>query len=81
MKSIDKKLLTVIAASAVVSAAAIVAAALQGPTGTTSVADPTMSTGATVTATTAPPAPEVASAEPEITGPAPLPIEEQGLPG
>jgi hypothetical protein len=41
----------------------------------------TMQTGVTVTASTIAPAPAVESAVPSIEGPAPLPLEEQGLPG
>ncbi|ORB43509.1 hypothetical protein BST41_05130 [Mycolicibacterium porcinum] len=40
-----------------------------------------MQTGATMTATTPPPEPEIPMAVPGIKGPAPLPPEEQGLPG
>ena len=40
-----------------------------------------MSTGATVTESVAPKTPPVIRATPGITGPAPLPPEEQGLPG
>ena len=40
-----------------------------------------MSTGATVTESAAPKTPPVIRATPGITGPAPLPPEEQGLPG
>jgi len=40
-----------------------------------------MSTGATVTESAAPKTPPVTRATPGITGPAPLPPEEQGLPG
>jgi hypothetical protein len=45
------------------------------------VADSTMSTGTTSTAATAPTAPPIPMAVPSIKGPAPLPVEEQGLPG
>ncbi|BBZ29794.1 hypothetical protein MMAD_40890 [Mycolicibacterium madagascariense] len=38
-------------------------------------------TGATTVETTAPSEPTTSSAAPEITGPAPLPPEEEGLPG
>jgi hypothetical protein len=41
----------------------------------------TMQTGVTVTASTIAPAPAGESAVPAIQGPAPLPLEEQGLPG
>lgn len=40
-----------------------------------------MLTGETITATTAPSEPETPMAVPGIKGPAPLPLEEQGLPG
>jgi hypothetical protein len=40
-----------------------------------------MTVGATSTQTTPPTAPVVAEASPSIKGPAPLPKEEQGLPG
>jgi len=40
-----------------------------------------MSTGVTITATTPASAAPVPVAEPSIKGPAPLPKEEQGLPG
>lgn len=42
---------------------------------------PQMTLGATSTDTTAPSAPAVEEASPSIKGPAPLPTEEQGLPG
>jgi hypothetical protein len=38
-------------------------------------------TGETITTTTPPSTPETTEATPSITGPAPLPSEEQGLPG
>jgi ABC-type antimicrobial peptide transport system permease subunit len=40
-----------------------------------------MTTGATTVQSTAPPAPQTPAAVPVIKGPAPLPPEEQGLPG
>jgi hypothetical protein len=42
---------------------------------------PSATTGQTVTVTKAPSAPETSHAKPSVTGPAPLPPEEQGLPG
>ncbi|GLP73954.1 hypothetical protein TUM20983_10640 [Mycobacterium antarcticum] len=45
------------------------------------IADSEMSTGTTTTVTTAPGTPPIPLAEPAIKGPAPLPLEEQGLPG
>lgn len=47
----------------------------------TTVADGDMQLGTTVTPTAPANAPAIAKAEPAIKGPAPLPIEEQGLPG
>ena len=47
-----------------------------GPVSTTPV-----TTGETVTATTAPATPTTSVAQPSIKGPAPLPPEEEGLPG
>lgn len=44
-------------------------------------ADSVMSTGITSTVTTPPAAPATPLATPGIKGPAPLPVEEQGLPG
>ena len=38
-------------------------------------------TGETITTTTPPSTPETTEATPSIEGPAPLPTEEQGLPG
>jgi hypothetical protein len=67
-----------IAGSGAVVAAAVVAMVLQGsPDSGTMAGD--MSTGVTVTATT--PGTAVPEAVPGIRGPAPLPPEEQGLPG
>ena len=47
----------------------------------TAVADGDMQVGVTVTPTAPANAPAIAKAEPAIKGPAPLPTEEQGLPG
>ena len=49
------------------------------PSGPVSTSEAT--TGQTVTTTTPPPTPSVSEAKPSVTGPAPLPTEEQGLPG
>jgi hypothetical protein len=73
------KLVGVIAASAAIGFGAVAIAATE-PAGS-SVANPTMQTGATATPTTPATAPEIASAVPLKKGPAPLPSEEQGLPG
>jgi hypothetical protein len=42
---------------------------------------PQATTGQTVTTTTPPLEPSVSEAKPSVTGPAPLPSEEQGVPG
>ena len=69
-----------IAGSGGVVAAALFAMVLQGsPDSGTMAGD--MSTGVTVTATTPPSAAAIPEAAPSIKGPAPLPPEEQGLPG
>ena len=75
------KPLAVIGGSAAITAAALAGAILQGPSGSAAIAGSEMSTGVTVTATT--PASEVPipMAQPSIKGPAPLPSEEQGVPG
>jgi hypothetical protein len=51
----------------------------QAPSGPVPTSEAT--TGQTVTTTTPPPEPSVSEAKPSVTGPAPLPSEEQGLPG
>lgn len=45
------------------------------------VTTPEATTGETITTTTPPPTPETTEAKPSIEGPAPLPPEEEGLPG
>ena len=62
------------------TAAALAGAILQGPSGSDAIAGSQMSTGVTVTATTAPSGMPIPVAQPSIKGPAPLPPEEQGLP-
>ena len=69
--------LSAIVASAAVSVGALVVAATE-PIHS---AGSTMQTGVTQTATTPPTAPATEKAAPILTGPAPLPSEEQGLPG
>jgi hypothetical protein len=81
MKRNEVKLLAVVATSAVVTAGVLGVAAGQERAGAGSVASSGMSTGVTVTATTPPTEPANAVAVPGIKGPAPLPSEEQGLPG
>ena len=81
MKSSEIKLLTVIGGTAVVTLGVLGVAVGQEQANTGSVASSGTQTAATVTATQPPTAPETATATPRITGPAPLPPEEQGLPG
>ena len=76
----EAKPLAAIVAGIAVTAAAIAVAVLQGSVDSETFAGD-MSTGVTVTATTAPSEAVVTAAAPTIKGPAPLPAEEQGLPG
>ncbi|MDX1888978.1 hypothetical protein [Mycolicibacterium sp. 050158] len=78
MKVKDVKLFAVVGGSAAVTAAALGVAVLQGPA--SSVAGD-MQTGATITQSAAPSTAPQEVATPQIKGPAPLPSEEQGLPG
>lgn len=72
------KLVTFIGGSTAVTAAVIGFAVLQGSAGTSAVAGD-MQTGVTTTQPST--APTALSVAPQITGAAPLPSEEQGLPG
>jgi ABC-type uncharacterized transport system permease subunit len=72
------RVLSVIAASAVVGVGGVVMATTES---VDSASGSTMQTGVTATATTPAEAPAVGKAAPIITGPAALPTEEQGLPG
>jgi hypothetical protein len=72
------RLLSAIVASAVVGVGAVVVATTEPRD---SASGSTMQTGMTETATTPPTEPAVGKAAPSVTGPAPLPKEEQGLPG
>lgn len=74
------KPLAAIVGGIAVTVAAIAAAVLQGSTDSDTFAGD-MSTGVTVTAGTAPSEAPIPMAEPAIKGPAPLPLEMQGLPG
>lgn len=74
-------LLAVIGASAVVAAGAAGIGIAQGSPSSDVITADEMTTGQTVTATTAPSEAPIPQAVPEIKGPAPLPVEEQGLPG
>lgn len=81
MKASDIKFLAVIAGSAVVCAGAVSLAITQGAPSGSAVAKSPMSTGVTRTETATPNVVPTPKAVPRITGPAPLPPEEQGLPG
>lgn len=78
-KPSSTKTFAVVAGGAMVTLGIVGATIAQAEPG--AVADSTMSTGSTSTVTTAPDAPLIPVAEPGIKGPAPLPVEEQGLPG
>ena len=75
------RLVAVIGASAVVTVGAAAVGISQDRSSLDTDASPGMSTGATVTESVAPKMPTVPEAKPAIKGPAPLPSEEQGLPG
>ena len=83
-KSLNNKqirLVAAIAASAVIAAGAVAVSINQDRTSLGTDAQSNMSTGVTVTESDAPTTLSVAVATPAIKGPAPLPSEEQGLPG
>jgi hypothetical protein len=73
--------LAVIVGGVAITAAALGATILQGSPNSDAIAGGGMSTGVTVTAAVPPSAAPILAAEPSIKGPAPLPPEEQGLPG
>ena len=81
MKKNEVKLLAAIGGSVVVMLGVLSVAVGQEQASPGSVASSEMQTGATATATHPPTAPETPKATPRIKGPAPLPPEEQGLPG
>lgn len=81
MQRLSYKPILMMGASAAVAAGAIGVAVLQEDAPDRSVATSDMSVGQTVTESAAPTTLSVPSASPGITGPAPLPSEEQGLPG
>ena len=78
MTAREVRLLSVIAASAVVGVGAVVVGATEA---THSVAGSSMQTGVTQTDAAPPTTPATAKATPALKGPAPLPPEEQGVPG
>ena len=81
MRTNSLKLFSVIAASAFVGVGAVVLTVTQEQSPSFSVADSTMKTGVTEAPSEVAKEPAVAKAVPAIKGPAPLPPEEQGLPG
>lgn len=77
-----KMFAAIMGGSAIVTMGALGAAIIGGEAGAASAAgSPQMTLGATTTEATPPSAPAVGQAAPSIKGPAPLPSEEQGLPG
>jgi hypothetical protein len=79
MRSSSARTFATIAGGAMVTLGIVGATIVQAAPG--AIADSEMSTGTTSTVTTAPGTPPIPMAEPSIKGPAPLPTEEQGLPG
>ena len=75
------RLVAAIGASAVVTVGAIAVGINQDRSSLGTDASAGVSTEATVTESVAPTTPAVPEAKPGIRGPAPLPPEEQGLPG
>jgi hypothetical protein len=75
------RLIAAIGASAVVTVAGVAVCINQDRSSLGTDASSDMSTGVTVTESLAPTALSIPEAKPGITGPAPLPSEEQGLPG
>jgi hypothetical protein len=75
------RLIAVIGASAVVTVGAVAIGINQDRISLGTDAESNMSTGVTVTESDAPTTLSVTEAMPAIKGPAPLPTEEQGLPG
>ena len=75
------RLVAAIGASAVVTVGAIAVGISQDRSSLGTDASSGVSTEATVTESVAPTTPAVPEATPGIRGPAPLPPEEQGLPG
>ena len=75
------RLIAAIGASAVVTVGAMAVGMTQDRSSLGTDVSSGMSTGATATESVAPTTPAVPEATPGIRGPAPLPPEEQGLPG
>ena len=81
MSTREIRLIAAIGASAVVTVGAIAVGINQDRSSLGTDASSDISTGVTVTEFIAPTTPAVPEATPGIRGPAPLPPEEQGLPG
>ena len=86
MKRSETKLAAVIGGSAIMALGVLGGTIMQTQQSPASVTSSEMSTGVTITKTpdakgSAETAAELAPATPGIKGPAPLPVEEQGLPG
>jgi hypothetical protein len=81
MKRSETKLAALIGGSAVVALGVLGGTIMAAQNGPGTVTSSEMSTGVTITQGPAATAPATAMATPAIKGPAPLPIEEQGLPG
>jgi hypothetical protein len=75
------RLIPAIGAGAVVTVGAVTVGMNQDRSSLGTAVSSGMSTGATITESVAPTTPAVPEAIPGIKGPAPLPTEEQGLPG
>jgi hypothetical protein len=75
------RLIAAIGASAVVTVGAVTVSINQDRSSLGTDANSNMSTGVTVAESDAPTTLSVTEATPAIKGPAPLPSEEQGLPG
>jgi hypothetical protein len=77
-----KMIAAIIGGSAVMTLGALSVGIIEGQTAAASAAGSTRATlGATTTQSAPPSAPAIGDAAPAIKGPAPLPKEEQGLPG
>jgi hypothetical protein len=81
MKKNEVKLLALIGGSMVALFGALAVAVVEEQAIPGSVASSGVQTGSTVTQSQPPTAPQTPVATPRIKGPAPLPPEEQGLPG
>jgi hypothetical protein len=81
MTDIMIRSIAAVAASAAITVGAVVVATHQDSGSIGVDADSPMSTGVTITESVAPTTLPVTQATPGIKGPAPLPPEDQGLPG